>query len=119
MIIIQAIVILAAISVILMALNSRRTHVGRAWKKICLCLLAIGMVVAVLFPNTTNDLAHFVGVGRGADLLLYCLVLAFIVYVLGNYLHQQDEKDAMYRLARRIALLEAEERYNIRRRDRT
>jgi hypothetical protein len=99
--------------VLFFGLGERRTHIGRAWKKIGLLLLVIAMVVAVLFPDTTNGLAHLVGVGRGADLLLYIVTLAFIAYVLNSYLHQQDEKDALYRLARKVAILEANERYSI------
>ena len=31
----------------------------------------------VLVPNLTNSIAHFFGVGRGADLLLYSMVILF------------------------------------------
>jgi hypothetical protein len=112
-IITQLIIIAAAIAILYWGLSGRRTHVARAWKKIGLCLLVIAMIIAVLFPQLTNDVAHLVGVGRGADLILYSLTLAFITYVLNNYLHQQSEKDRLYRLARKIALLEANERYKI------
>jgi hypothetical protein len=113
-VIIQMIVIILAIVIALVTLGNRSTHSGKAWKKIALVFLAIGMVVAVLFPDTTNDLAHLVGVGRGADLLLYVTVVAFILYVLNSYLHQQDQRDALYRLARKIAIVDANERYGIR-----
>jgi hypothetical protein len=112
-IIIQIVVILIALVLILTALAGRRTHAAQAWKKIALSLLAVAMVVAVLFPNTTNDVAHFLGIGRGADLLLYGLTISFIGYALNSYLHQQRDKDALFRLARKIALLEANERYKI------
>ena len=112
-VIIQAAVIIAAIVVIFSVLGGKQTHAAKAWKKIAVCLLAIAMVVAVLFPEVTNSAAHAVGVGRGADLLLYVLTLAFISYVINNYLHQQREKDMFFRLARKVALLDATERYNI------
>lgn len=112
--IVQAVVIIAAVILLFFALTGQQTHAARAWKKIALCLLAMAMVVAVLFPEMTNELAHFVGVGRGADLLLYVLTLAFIIYVLNTYLHQQKEKDALYRLARKVALLDAADRYGAR-----
>lgn len=112
--IIQIVVIVLALIIAAATLGNRSTHSGKAWKKIALVLLAAGMVVAVLFPNTTNNLAHLVGVGRGADLLLYVTVIAFIFYALNNYLHQQDQRDILFRLARRVALVDANERYNIR-----
>lgn len=113
-IIIQTAIIIAAIAILLISLGRRSTHYGKAWKKIALALLALSMIVAVLFPETTNNLARAVGVGRGADLLLYATVVAFIFYALNEYLHQQDQRDILFRLARKVALIDANERYNIR-----
>ena len=112
-IIVQLIIIAIAIFMVVATIGNRSTHSGKAWKKISLMLLAVCMIVAVIFPNSTNDLAHLVGVGRGADLLLYATVVAFILYALNNYLHQQDQRDALFRLARRIAMNEAKEKYTI------
>ena len=113
MIIIQTIIITVALGLLIFVLGGRQTHTARAWKKIALCLLSIAMIVAVLFPGTTDKAANIVGVGRGADLLIYMITLAFIGYALNNYLHQQREKDSLYRLARKVALLDANERYQI------
>lgn len=45
-------------------------------------LVSLAAIYFVLFPEQTNQLAHFAGVGRGADLVLYCwLVISFIVSV--------------------------------------
>lgn len=110
--IIQITVLGIAVVLLFFALGNR-THAGRAGKKLVLCFLAIAMCVAVIFPETTTQIAHLVGVGRGADLLLYTLTLVFIGYVLNGYLHQQKERDVIYRLARKVALLEAEKRYKI------
>lgn len=110
-IILQIIVITAALTVMLTALGKRSTHSGRAWKKIALIMLGVSMIVAVLFPELTNYVAHLVGIGRGADLLLYATVVAFIFYALNSYLHQQDQRDSLYRLARRVAIIEAREKY--------
>ncbi len=112
-IIIQAIVIVLAVVIIFLSLGNRKTYSGKAWKKIGLILLALSMIIAVIFPDTTNDIAHLVGVGRGADLILYGTVIAFIFYALNNYLHQQDQRDITFRLARKIALVDAIERYKI------
>lgn len=110
---IQIIVAVVAVSIILYVLGSGQTYTARAWKKIGICLLALAMIIAAIFPEFTNIVAHSVGVGRGADLLLYILTLAFISYVVNSYQNQQKEKDKLYRLARKIALVEANERYNI------
>lgn len=112
-VIVQILVIIVAIAIILTVLVGKQSHAARAWKKISLSILALGMIIAVLFPDSTNKIANFVGVGRGADLLLYVLTVAFIGYALNNYLHQQRDKDTLFRLARKVALLDANERYDI------
>ena len=113
MIVIQIIVVVVALGLLLFVLGGSQTHSSRAWKKIAFCLLSIAMIVAVLFPGITTQVANIVGVGRGADLLLYATALAFIWYILNNYIHQQRDKDTVYRLARKVALLDANERYEI------
>lgn len=114
MILIQVVVVLMALGLLWTVLLGRQTHAAHAWKKIALSCLALLMIIAVLFPDTTTQAAHLVGVGRGADLLLYLLTLAFIGYTLNSYIHQKREKDTVYRLARKVALLDANERYKTR-----
>lgn len=104
---VQIIVVIIALVIIKAALGSRTSQPSKAYKKLGLITLAILMVVAVLFPDTTNIVARSVGVGRGADLLLYITTVSFIIYVLNSYLERQDQHDMLVRLARRIAILEA------------
>lgn len=42
-------------------------------------MVAAAAVLAVLFPDSLTRLAELVGVGRGADLLLYVLVVTFLL----------------------------------------
>jgi small membrane protein len=79
----------------------------RAWKKI-LGVLFVGLaIVVVIFPQTSNDLAHDVGVGRGADLLLYLLTLAFVFVTINHYMKDKQEQKRFVELARKVAILEA------------
>jgi hypothetical protein len=57
-----------------------------------------------------TDVAHVAGVGRGVDLLLYGLVLAFVFVVTNIYLKFKDYEQRINKLARSIALAEAQER---------
>jgi hypothetical protein len=43
--------------------------------------------VAVAQPELTQDLAHLIGIGRGADLVLYLFVLTFLVVSFHLYTH--------------------------------
>lgn len=105
--IIQILLLVAVMFFAFYSLGARNTHSGKASKKIFLILLIIAMIVAVAFPDTITQIAHLVGVGRGTDFLLYITVLAFVFYALNNYLRQQDQRDALYRLARKVAIIEA------------
>ena len=110
--IIQILLVIFAVSTIIFVLLNRNTYLGKAWKKVGLILLFLVMILVVLFPEITSSIAHALGVGRGTDLLLYTVVVAFIIYALNNYLNQQDQRDTIYQLARKIALMEAHDRYN-------
>ena len=111
--IIQVVLIIAVFIIAVYVLGRRNTHSGRAWQKIALFALFLLMVIVVAFPEISNQLAHSVGVGRGADLLLYMAVIGLVFSILSNYLNRQDQRDKTYRLARKLALLEAEERYHL------
>nr|WP_281385895.1 DUF2304 domain-containing protein [Nocardioides luti] len=61
-------------------------------------------VVAVLAPDLVTRLANTVGVGRGADLLLYVLVVAFFLTLvaLNKRLGEQDRR--ITQLTRALAI---------------
>jgi len=70
-------------------------------------LLAAG-VVAVMAPETTDDVARFVGVGRGADLVTY-LAIIVVFFVLVHYYSKFVElQRKLTELAREIAIMRAE-----------
>lgn len=109
--IIKGILILAILLAVGWFLSNRTSHQARAWQKIGIILLTAIGVVVVIFPNTSNTIAHKVGVGRGADLLLYLLTLSFIFTVLNSYLKAKEEQKRLVTLARKVALIEAELKY--------
>lgn len=65
-------------------------------------------VSAILYPDLLSWLADFVGVSRGADLLFYMLTLAFIGHVANTHLIFRKQHDEYVKLARKLALLEAQ-----------
>lgn len=74
-------------------------------------LLLVGFVllaaVAVMFPATLTTVARWVGVGRGADLLLYGLTITFLGYVAASYRRMRQLEQQNTILARHIALSDA------------
>jgi SAM-dependent methyltransferase len=70
-----------------LALIGWRFFVRRSKLPIHIALVAtvLGLAgLAVLFPESTNDVAHAVGVGRGADLITY-LVEVGLLFVIVHY----------------------------------
>lgn len=79
----------------------------RAYKKIALLLFVALMIIFVLYPELLNSIANKVGVGRGADLLLYLFFIAFVIFTINVYMKFKELQDKIHRLSRAIALIEA------------
>ncbi|MGW5239942.1 DUF2304 family protein [Monashia sp. NPDC004114] len=77
---------------------------AQALRRIGLLLFAAFAVWSILDPNILNRLGSLVGIGRGADLVLYGLVLAFLGFVVTTFRRFRDMEVRYTRLARRIAL---------------
>ena len=101
--IIRVILIIAVIAFSVAFLRWRGVR-SRAWSLILLGLLVAATAIAVLLPETTTVVANAVGVGRGADLLIYMLlvVLGFICLVLHKRTRQLQQQ--LTELARAIAI---------------
>lgn len=110
--ILQLLLVASGVLLAYIVLSRFRTQSRRAFQKIVWLFLSLLIVAAVLFPGAVNYIAHLVGIGRGADLVLYIFTISFIFFVLYTYVHNQRERDMLYRLSRRVALLEAAQRYN-------
>ena len=64
-------------------------------------------VVSIATPSLMTRLANILGVGRGADLLLYAMAVAFLAQMLSAFRRNAALERQVTRLARRIALMEA------------
>ena len=84
----------------------------QALRRLGLLVFAAFAVVLDPRPATCGTAwPELVGVGRGADLVLYALVVAFLGFVVTTYLRFRDMETRYTRLARRIALDEAARDY--------
>ena len=68
--------------------------------------LAIGAagLFFVWMPEQANDLAYLLGVGRGADLILYCWILTSLIMALNLHVLIRENQQMMTELARQLAL---------------
>jgi len=107
MTLIKFILIVAILLIIIRFLSRRNSFQTQAWKKVLLLVFAVIAVLVIISPNILNGVAHFVGVGRGADLLLYALTVAFIFEQLNSYMKSKEEHKRLVILCRKIAITEA------------
>jgi hypothetical protein len=107
-IVIQALLILAVLIILLFFLRHHGTSRAAAGFKIGFVVFLVFGVVAVLYPSGLSALANVVGVGRGTDLLLYGLVIAFAFYAVNTYLRFKETDRRYARLVRALALRDAE-----------
>lgn len=76
----------------------------QAGRRIVTLLFVLLAIVAIAVPSLTSRVAHLLGVGRGADLLLYVLVVAFLASLLTTFRRNARLERQITRLAREIAL---------------
>lgn len=105
--IIQMLLVVMSLFVLLYFLRNESAMHIRAYKRIVFCFFVVVMVVFILSPNALNYIARLVGVGRGADLLLYCFFFLFLAFAINVYVKFKKEQDRVYRIARKLALIEA------------
>ena len=109
MIIIQILLIVAVILLLLFFLRHHGTSKTAAGVKIGFSLFMVFGVLAVLFPNEVTALANLLQVGRGTDLLLYGLVVAFGFATINTYLRFKELELRYAKLVRAVAIQNSEQ----------
>jgi hypothetical protein len=107
MILIQAILVVAFVMLVARFLANPDSHLMKAWQKILGIVFFFLAIAAVLLPDSLNHVAHAVGVGRGADLLLYVLTMAFVFVAFNSYVKEKQGQRRLAVLVRRLAIVEA------------
>jgi hypothetical protein len=104
---IQVLLIASVVSLLFYLLRSRTNAKTRAWVKVGYLLFVIAAVYAILRPDDTTVVAHWLGVARGADLIGYVLIVAFIFTTMSTYMRFKELELKYARLARAVALQNA------------
>lgn len=107
MIMIQIILIALLVVLFVRLMSARGSSRTNAYKKLALLLFVFSAIIAVLFPQVLTMIANLVGVGRGADLLLYGLTIVVIFQLLNGYIKDKEEQQRFVKLVRKVAILEA------------
>jgi small membrane protein len=101
---IQGLLITSIVALLVYLLRSRRSAQSKAWVKVGYLVFVLTGIYAVLRPNDTTVVAHWLGVDRGTDLMLYALIIAFSFTTLSTYMRFKDLELRYARLARAVAL---------------
>lgn len=103
----QWVLIVALALVGLYLLKARPSASQQAIRRLAILGALVLGALAVLFPSYTNVVASVLGIGRGADLLLYSFVIFALFYVVHQYRRQLWQEKTITDLARSITLLRA------------
>jgi small membrane protein len=105
-VLIQLLLIVVVIFVAARLLRGRGART-QAVRRLGLVFFAALAVWSILFPSVWNQFAKLVGVGRGTDMVLYALVVAFLSFTLTTYVRFREFETRYTKMARRLALDEA------------
>ncbi|MDO5034511.1 MAG: DUF2304 domain-containing protein [Actinomycetaceae bacterium] len=75
-----------------------------AMRRLAMIIFIGFAVIAALFPSLLSYFARFFGIGRGTDLLLYGLTIAFFSTLVTAYRRDSATEKKLTQLARTIAL---------------
>ena len=103
----QWVLVGALASVGLYLLKAKRSANHQAIRRIFMVIVLIAGFIAVLFPEYTTSLAALLGIGRGADLLLYSFVIFTLFYAVYQYRRQLWQEKVTTELARSLTLTQA------------
>src|SRR5690625_3223725 len=96
---------IALVTVLLTRSTADARH--QAVRRVLLALFALVTAAAILFPEIVGRVAELVGVGRGTDLLLYLLVIAFLSFIATSLRRVKMLDRRITALTRVLALLQA------------
>ena len=69
-------------------------------------LFSFGLgILCILFPGSLNTVAQYVGIGRGADLILYITTLYLFCVSINFYLRFKRQEQQITLLVRHLALV--------------
>lgn len=102
--IVQVLLSLGLLGLATYSFTQRSRSRAVAWTMLLVCVFGEFLVLA---PDVSNDIAHILGVGRGADLILYCFIVVSLGLILNLHLRLHAMNEDTTALARTIAMLTA------------
>lgn len=107
MTIFQFILIVAVAAAALLAIRFLPGDGSLAVKRILALLFVLAAILAIIFPSALTAVANLLGIGRGADLLLYVFIIASMLFAVAIVRAKARSDARVTDLARAVALMEA------------
>lgn len=76
----------------------------QAIRRLLLLAFVAAAVVSIIFPQLLSSVAALFGIGRGTDLVLYGLVVAFLGVLATTARRFREQETRLTKLARRLAI---------------
>ena len=108
MLVIQIVLMAAAAGLVWFFVTNRGNSKASAGFKLLFVAFVMLGVYAMIRPDDLTVVAGWVDVGRGTDLMLYCLIIAFAFTTVASYLRFRELEIRFARLARVVALQNAD-----------
>jgi len=102
-VIIQVLIVVALVAVVIYLFLTPSSASRVAWLRILAVLFLLVFLVAFLFPGITADIATWVGVKSGTELLVYVMFVAWVVTSLVFYNMITDLRRRQARLIQELA----------------
>jgi hypothetical protein len=84
---------------------------GHRWVAALSGAIWLAAGITILQPEVTNAVARILGIGRGADLVLYLLALSFLVSLVYFYHKVRQLNSDLTEIVRSLAIGDAKERW--------
>lgn len=104
---IKVLLVAAFVGITLLAARSEGSDRHLAVRRLAAGVVLVAAVLAILNPERLNDLAHAVGVTRGADLMFYCFITVSLVVWIRLWRRMAVLEGEITRLVRALALATA------------
>jgi hypothetical protein len=79
-----------------------------ALKKIAALLFVATAIIFILNPSLADEIAHSIGIGRGADLIFYGLVFVVIFQTISMSVYKREQIKRENKIIRELSLLKKE-----------
>ncbi len=104
MTLIKLLLLAAIIAIGLLAFRGSRRALHKVLWRAYVIVVVLAAGISVMWPNTLTRVAEAVGVGRGADLVLYLLVVTFMLVSVVLFRRVSELERRYTTLARSIAV---------------